>query len=306
MRYGKEKAMNDSTVRQPWTTGRILVHLLFVLVAAAVIVPFLLVVSVSLSEESSLMKHGYRWIPETFSLDAYRVLLEVPLPLIRAYGVTILVTVVGTVLGLLLTSLTAYTLSRREFRYRRLLTFFIFFTMLFQAGLVPFYMLMTQVLQLRDSLAALILPLMMNPFFVMIMKGFLSKIPHEIIESVKMDGAGEWKIFLRIILPLSKPALVTIGLMLSFAYWNDWWHGLLFIDNQQLVPLQLLLYRNMNTIEFLRSSQAMALVNLDMSQMPSVSARMAMVVLAAGPMMFVFPLFQRYFVEGLTVGALKG
>jgi len=298
--------MNDSTVRQPWTTGRILVHLLFVLVAAAVIVPFLLVVSVSLSEESSLMKHGYRWIPETFSLDAYRVLLEVPLPLIRAYGVTILVTVVGTVLGLLLTSLTAYTLSRREFRYRRLLTFFIFFTMLFQAGLVPFYMLMTQVLQLRDSLAALILPLMMNPFFVMIMKGFLSKIPHEIIESVKMDGAGEWKIFLRIILPLSKPALVTIGLMLSFAYWNDWWHGLLFIDNQQLVPLQLLLYRNMNTIEFLRSSQAMALVNLDMSQMPSVSARMAMVVLAAGPMMFVFPLFQRYFVEGLTVGALKG
>lgn len=280
------------------------VHVIYLLVSAAVLIPFLLVVSISLSDEKSLALNGYRLWPEQFSTLAYRVMFDTPGPLLRAYGVTALVTVVGTLCGLLLTAMTAYTISRRDYRYGRPFTFYIFFTMLFQGGLVPFYILVTQWLHLKNSLLALILPLMINPFFVMIMKGFLSKLPHEIIESVKIDGASEGRIFLRIVLPLSTPALVTVGLMLSFGYWNDWWHGLLFIDDQKLVPLQLLLYRNMNTIDFLKSSPLMQQI-VDTSSLPGVSARMAMAVLAAGPMMIVFPFFQRYFVGGLTVGALK-
>ena len=283
-----------------------LTNLFFILVSAGILIPFFLVLSISITEEKSLLMHGYLWIPKSIDFTAYLVLFKTPLPLIRAYGITIAVTLLGTFAGLLLTTMTAYVLSRREFRYGRILSFYVFFTMLFSGGLVPFYMLMTQVLHLRDTIWALILPMLLSPFFVMIMKGFLAKIPGEIIESVKMDGAGEWLIFFRIIVPLSTPALVTIGLMISFGYWNDWWNGLLFIDNPNLVPLQLLLYRNMNTIEFLRSAASMHNLQTDISQFPKLSARMAMVVISAGPMMIVFPFFQRYFVQGLTIGAIKG
>jgi putative aldouronate transport system permease protein len=176
--------------------------------------------------------------------------------------------------------------------------------MLFQGGLVPFYILVTQYLHLKNTIWALILPMLINPFYVLIMKGFLAKIPGEIIESVKIDGANELRIFFKIILPLSVPALATIGLITSFGYWNDFFNGLLFIDDQKLVPLQLLLYRSINTIEFIKSSPLFVQMNVNV-QVPSVSARMALVVLAAGPMMLIFPFFQRYFVSGLTVGAIK-
>ncbi len=287
------------------SAAQLLNHFMFMVVSATMLFPFLLVISISLSDESSLRDQGYKWIPDNFITLAYQVMFEVPETLSRAYGITIAVTLIGTVLGLLFTSMTAYTISRRDFRYQRILTFYIFFTMLFQGGLVPFYILVTQYLHLKNTIWALILPMLINPFFVMIMKGFLAKIPREIIESVKIDGASEWRIFFQIILPLAKPALATIGLMLSFGYWNDWFNGLLFIEEQRLVPLQLLLFRNMNTIEFINSSPMLMQMNIDMSQLPSVSARMAMVVLAAGPMMLIFPFFQRFFVTGLTVGALK-
>lgn len=292
-------------MKRSLSVASISIHLLFLLISAAMLLPLLLVLSISFTDEAALTADGYRWIPETFSTLAYRVLFDTYGPLLNAYGVTFVVTAVGTIVGLMLTALSAYTISRRDFRYQRPLTFYIFFTMLFQGGLVPFYILVTQVLHLKNTLAALIVPLLINPFFVMIMKGFMSKIPGEIIESVKLDGASEWRIFTRIVLPLSKPALVTIGLMLAFGYWNDWWHGLLFIDEPKLVPLQLLLYRNLNTIDFLKSSPSFLQLQIDTSQLPGVSARMAMAVLAAGPMTVIFPLFQRYFVSGLTVGAIK-
>jgi putative aldouronate transport system permease protein len=281
------------------------INLFFLVLSAAFVLPLLLVIAISLTEEQELLSRGYQLIPERLDFAAYRIILQSPGQLLRAYGVTVTVTVVGTVMGLLMTTMVAFAISRRDYRYRRATTLYVVFTMLFSGGLVPFYILVTQYLNLKDTIWALIIPSLISPFNVMIMKGFLEKIPSDIFESGKMDGASEWSIFCRMVLPLSTPALATVGLFISFQYWNDWWLGLLFINEQSLVPLQLLLYRIMSTIEFLTNNIGMIQGNLDMSQFPSLSARMAMAVLAAGPMMLVFPFFQRFFVAGLTVGSVK-
>ncbi|TLS51281.1 carbohydrate ABC transporter permease [Paenibacillus antri] len=286
--------------------GQVAINLMFAVVSLLMILPLVLVVSISVSEEKSLLTNGYRFIPESLDFTAYKLILQTPGVLLNAYGVTILVTIAGTILSLLMTAMIGYAISRRDYRYGRITTFYIFFTMLFSGGLVPSYILITQYLHLKDTIWALIIPYLLSPFNIMLMKGFLQKIPGEIIESCKMDGAGELRIFFRIILPLSTPALATLGLFISFMYWNDWWLGLLYIDNQNLVPLQLMLYRMMNTIDFLSSNLRRLNVMIDLASFPSLSSRMAMAVLAAGPMMFVFPFFQRYFVSGLTVGSLKG
>lgn len=287
--------------------GNIVFHVFFILLSIAIIAPFLLIVSVSLTDEKALAQFGYTFIPSKFSLLAYDFVLQTPDVVLRAYSNTILITAAGTVLSLLLTSMVAYTISRRDYRWRVPLTVYIFFTMLFSGGLVPFYILMTQYLQLKDTLWAIILPGLLSPFYVLIMKGFMSKIPYELIESAKVDGASEWRIFFRMILPLSTPALATLGLFIAFNYWNEWFNAMLFIDNDRWVPLQLLLVRIMNTLDFLRNnSQYIQSLGLDMSQLPNESMRMALVILVAGPMMFVFPFFQKYFVQGMTVGSLKG
>jgi putative aldouronate transport system permease protein len=200
-----------------------------------------------------------------------------------------------------------YVISRRDFRYRVPATFFIFFTMLFNGGLVPSYILITQYLYLQNTLWALILPSLISPFYIMIMKGFLTKMPFEIIESAKMDGARELRIFFTIILPLSTPALATLGLFISFGFWNSWVPSLLYIDNEKLIPIQLLLVRMLQSLEFLTSnSDFVNQFGVDTSELPTLSARMAMAILAGGPMVFIFPFFQKYFVKGLTVGSLKG
>lgn len=175
--------------------SKMLIHLLFILLSLAIVLPFLLVVAVSLTDEASLTDKGYQFFPETFSLEAYRYLLDAPDILLRAYGVTITVTVIGALAGLLLTAMTAYVISRPDYRYKRVTTFYVFFTMLFSGGLVPSYILITQYLHLKDSLLALILPVLLSPFNIMVMKGFMSKIPLEIVESAKIDGARELRIF---------------------------------------------------------------------------------------------------------------
>lgn len=284
-----------------------IIHLFFILLSAAVVVPFVLVVSISFTDEQSLLAHGYRMLPHTFSLQAYETIFRAPNQLIRSYGITIFVTVVGTLVSLLLTGMVAYSLSRKNYRYRRITTLYVFFTMLFNGGLIPLYILMTQYLHLKNTLAALIVPYLLNPFFIMVMKGFLDKLPPELIESAKVDGSKEIRTFFSIVLPLSTPALATVGLFISFAYWNDWWLGLLFIDNANLTPLQLLLYRIMSNIEYITNMIGKSgNVTIKLADFPSLSSRMAMAILVAGPMMFIFPWFQRYFVSGLTVGSLKG
>ncbi|MFK7693076.1 carbohydrate ABC transporter permease [Paenibacillus sp. HJGM_3] len=283
------------------------IHLVFAIISILMVLPFVLVVVISLTSESSILKNGYSFIPETLSLDAYRYILQTPEIMLRAYGITVFITVVGTLCGLLVTAMTAYVISRRDYRYNRVTTFYVFFTMLFSGGLVPTYILMTQYLHLKDSLLALILPALLSPFNIMVMKGFMSKIPLEIIESAKIDGAKEFRIFFTVILPLSKPALATMGLLISFGYWNEWFNAMLYIDNQKLVPLQLLLVRILNSMDFLTTNaEFSSQMGINLSEFPNNSARMAIAVLAGGPMLVIFPFFQRFFVKGLTVGSLKG
>ncbi|OUS70793.1 sugar ABC transporter permease [Paenibacillus sp. MY03] len=285
----------------------IVINLAFIILSIVIILPFALVVIVSLSSNESVLQQGYSYFPSEWSFEAYQYILTTPDIILQAYGVTILITVIGTVCGLLLTAMTAYSISRSDYRYNRITTFYIFFTMLFGGGLVPFYILITQYLHLKDTMWAMILPLLLNPFNIMVMKGFLSEIPKEIIESAKMDGAREFRIFFTIVLQLSTPALATLGLFISFGYWNEWFNAMLFIDSNTLVPLQLLLVRIMNTIEFLTTnSEFVSQVSINMQDFPTDSARMAIAVLAGGPMLVIFPFFQKYFVKGLTVGSLKG
>lgn len=294
-------------MRKKLDVSKLLIHLLFTVLSIIVVMPFLLVIAVSLTDEKSISEFGYRFIPKHFSLDAYRYLLDAPDVIIKAYGITLLITVFGSLVGLLLTAMTAYVISRPDYRYNRVTTFYVFFTMLFSGGLVPSYILITQYLHLKDSLLALILPLLLSPFNIMVMKGFMAKIPLEIVESAKMDGAREFRIFFRIILPLSTPALATLGLLISFSYWNDWFNAMLYIDDPGKVPLQLLLVRTLNSIEFLTTnSEFTQQLGIDLASFPNNSARMAIAVLAGGPMLVIFPFFQRFFVKGLTVGSLKG
>ncbi|NBD23648.1 carbohydrate ABC transporter permease [Paenibacillus glycinis] len=293
--------------KEPFSVVNLLSHILFIGITLAMIVPFVLVISISFTEETSIIEHGYQFIPLDFTAKAYRYIFEAPLVLIRAYGITIITTVIGTILSLLVTAMLGYVTSRRDFRYRTPASFFVFFTMLFNGGLVPSYILIKQYLHLDNTIWCLILPALVSPFYIMVMKGFLSKMPFEIIESAKIDGAREIRIFFTIVLPLSTPALATLGLFLSFGFWNSWFPALLYIDNEKLIPIQLLLVRMMQKLEFLTSnSDFISQFGVDTSKFPTLSARMAMAILAGGPMVCIFPFFQKYFVKGLTVGSLKG
>ncbi|HZG78034.1 MAG TPA: carbohydrate ABC transporter permease [Paenibacillus sp.] len=289
--------------------ARAIINAIFVLISLCMFLPFVLVITSSFSAEQSIIANGYQYIPEQWSMEGYATVFKSPVILLKAYGVTAFITVAGTALSLLLTSMTAYVLSRRDYRFGRLATFYVFFTMLFSGGLVPFYILMTQYLHLKDNILAIILPSLLNVFYVMIMRSYMLKLPFEMIESAKMDGAGEFRIFFRMVLPLSTPGLATLGLMISFNYWNEWFNALLFLENQNLAPLQLLLQRMIRNIEFLTSNSDFVSqfgMEVAIADLPKYNVRMAMAILAAGPMMFVFPFFQRYFVAGLTIGSLKG
>ncbi|MEK3720628.1 carbohydrate ABC transporter permease [Paenibacillus sp. FSL H8-0034] len=280
-------------------------HMFLLLMSIACIFPVVLVVSTSLSNLQNLYTYGYTFIPKQISWDAYSYIFLDSAKIFRAYGISIFVTIVGTCLSVLLLAMIAYPLSRRSYVYNRPLMLFVFFTMLFNGGLVPFYIVVTRYLHLKDSIWALILPYLIVPWFVLLMRTFFQSIPGEIIEAAKVDGCSEYRIFFGIILPLSRPALATIALLSILKYWNDWWLGLLFIDNEQSVPLQLMLYRIMTNIQELARAAAESGIR-ETIEFPAESARMAIAVIVAGPMLFVFPFFQKYFVTGLTVGAIKG
>ncbi|MGG1551302.1 carbohydrate ABC transporter permease [Paenibacillus ferrarius] len=290
--------------------SQLIIHAIFILITIVMLVPFALVIVISFSDEQSILHNGFRLIPQQFSAAAYHYFLKTPETILRAYGVTIIVATIGTCISLVLTSTMGYVLSRKDYGLQRVTSFYVFFTMLFNGGLVPFYILMTQLLHLKDSIWALIVPGLLSPFYVLIMKGFMAKIPTEVIESAKVEGAREWRIYAELILPLSKPALATLGLFILFNYWNEWFNALLFINTEKLVPLQLLLVRTMNTLDFITSrpefATAMVSLGVNMGDFPKTSAKFAVAVLSAGPMLLVFPFFQRFFVKGLTIGAIKG
>ncbi len=272
------------------------------------IVPLVIVITTSFTEENSLIANGYRIIPRETSLEAYRLLFRAPGKMIDAYIVTILQSVIGTFISVLIMGLCAYAISRKAFRMRRTVSLFILFTFLFGGGLVPTYILNTQYLGLGDTFLIHIVHNLANAFYLIVMRTFFKNIPESLIESAKMDGGGEFLIFARIIFPLAMPAFATISLLGLLDRWNNWFTSLVYIRDESLYTLQFLLQRILRDFEFINAIAAESVTNIDIQlfQAPTESMRYAMVVVAAGPMLMVFPLFQRYFVRGLTVGSVKG
>lgn len=266
--------------------------------------PFLVLVSGSFSSEQEILFNGFKLWPQEFTLEAYKTLFRTPMVIIRAYGVTIFVTAAGTGIGLFVTSMTGYVLSRQDFLYRNKIAFFFYFTTLFNGGLVGSYIFIIKYLHLKDSLAALVFPHMINVFNLLIMRSFMKSIPTEIIESAKVDGAGEFRIFLQLVLPLAKAGLATIGLFTALYYWNDWYSAMLYITSSKKFPLQYMLYDMLSKQEGIEQMAAMSGITL--SDMPSQSLKMAMSVVATGPIVLLYPLVQKYFVKGITIGAVKG
>lgn len=282
------------------------IHLIFGLFALLCILPIAAIISISLSNENDLVSYGYRLLPKALDITAYKFIFKNPTQILRSYYVSSVVTVAGAVLSLLIVSMTAYPLSRSDFKYRNKMSLFIYFTMLFSGGLVPWYMLIDRYLGLKDTIWVLIIPLLVSPWNIFLLRTYFQKIPPSLIESANIDGAGELYAFFKIIVPLSKPALATVGLFTALMYWNDSFTALLFIYKANLIPLQYILYKIMTNIQMLTVQMKNLPTTTSAARVPTESARMAMVILAAGPMLFVFPFFQKYFVKGLTVGSVKG
>lgn len=250
------------------------------------------------------MQKGVQLIPKGFSLEAYQMVTKNG-NIWKSYILTIVMTGVGTFLGLSIISMTGYALQRKDFPFRNAISFYIYFTSLFSAGLAPYYLLMTQTYHLKDSYLAVLLPLMMSPWLIILMKNFVKAIPHEITESGKIDGAGDMKIFTALILPMLKPALATIGLFLALSYWNEWYQSSLFLSTKVAIkPLQYTLYEVVNKIDALKNSVAGQFVNV--VDIPQEGVKMANAVLATGPIILLYPFVQKYFISGITVGAVKG
>jgi putative aldouronate transport system permease protein len=273
--------------------------------ALCCLLPFVLVLSTSLTSESSIKKFGFNFWPREFSTFAYKIVFENADMIVGAYVVTICLTVVGTAIGLFLVAMTGYALQRPDFNYRNSISFFIYFTTLFTGGLVPFYLLMTQYLSLKDNYLAVLLPGLLSPFLIIMMKSFVRSIPHAITESAKIDGAGDFIIFVKLILPMTTPALATIGLFIALGYWNEWYNSMLFLSaDMKYRPLQLALYNVITSADYVRNSSAAS--NVPLRDVPLESMKMATAVVATGPVILFYPFIQRYFIKGITVGAVKG
>lgn len=266
--------------------------------------PFIMLVSGSFTSEQAIRFNGLSLIPKEFSLEAYKIVFKTPEKILRAYGVSIFITAAGTALGLFLITLTAYVISRKDFKYRNALSFYFYFTTLFNGGMVSTYIFYIQYLHLKDSYLALILPAMFNVFYLLIMRTFVSAIPSALIESAKLDGAGEYRIFFSIILPLLKSGLATIGLFLALGYWNDWYNAMLYLNTEDKYPLQYMLYSIQQQTQALAAIASKA--GIQVANLPSNSLKLAMAVVATGPIVLVYPFVQKYFVKGITIGSVKG
>ncbi|GKS09779.1 ABC transporter permease [Paenibacillus chitinolyticus] len=276
------------------------------LFALSCVFPFLFIIIISFTDEKTLAIEGFSLVPSQLSTASYRFLMNSGQQLLQSFGVTLLVTVLGTLLTLYLVATYAYALSRKSFEQRRFFSFLAFFTMLFSGGLVPSYIVVTQFLHLRDSIWALILPSVLNAFYILVMRTFFSTtVPDAIVESAKIDGATEFGVFTRIVLPISLPGIATIGLFSTLAFWNDWFNALLYIDKPTLIPLQTMLMRIQNNMDFVVQNSS-KVVSYDIAaSLPTETVRMAMVVLATLPIALAYPFFQKYFIQGLTIGSVK-
>lgn len=283
-------------------------NIILSILSLASVIPFIFVIIISLTDENTLAMNGYRFIPEKFSLYAYKYIVSAGDNIIRSYGVTILVTVLGTIIGLLLTGTYAYALSRKTYAFKKFFTKVITVPMLFSGGMIANYLIVTKVLMLKDTIWALILPLCLNSFNVIVLRTFFkTSIPDAVVESAKIDGASEWKLFFKIVIPMALPGLATIGLFLTLGYWNDWFNAMMYLDSKEWVPLQYLLIQIESSIDWLASNKSMMGVDglTAAANLPKETIKMAIVVISTLPIIFAYPFFQRYFVNGLTVGAVK-
>jgi ABC-type glycerol-3-phosphate transport system permease component len=305
MRYSsKERAKK---VRKDKTSYAVTVFaVVFILIFSVFcLLPFLMMISASFSNENIITTEGIGILPKGFNIEAYKILFKTPKYIIGSYIVTIALTVSGTIIGLFIISMTGYALSRPDFFLRNKISFFFYFTTLFSAGLVPSYLWMTRYLQLRDNYLAVLLPLLMSPWLIILMRNFVKSVPIEITESGKMDGANDFSIYLHLILPMLKPALATIGLFLALNYWNEWYQSLLYIPGLDFKPLQYYLYKIVNETAALRQSLAGSAVT-QVANLPTITLKMATAVLVTGPIIFLYPFVQKYFISGIAIGAVKG
>ena len=266
--------------------------------------PFWLILSGSFTSQDSILTDGYRLLPKIFSLEAYQFLFKAPEDMLHAYGVTIFVTAVGTFSSMIVTSMAAYVLSGRDFTYRNTVSFFFYFTTVFGGGLVPWYIFNMKYLHFKNNYISLILPTLVNVTYLLILKSYMANIPEAVFESARLDGANDWTIYRRIALPLSKAGLATVGLFIALNYWNDWYAAMLYIDDDRMYPLQYYLNDILNKSQGMMNAAARA--GIPSSQVPSEPVKLAMTVVATGPIVLLYPFLQKYFVKGVTIGAVKG
>lgn len=287
----------------------LLFQLILLLFCLACIIPFIFVIIISFTAQESIRAIGFSFTPIATSLEAYRYVIKLGDQLWRSYFNSFFITIVGTFLSMLVTILYSYALYRKDFKYRTFFTFFCFFTMLFGGGLAPTYVVCKTVLHLSDSYAAIIVPMLLNPFNIIVMRTFFqSSVPGELIDASAIDGSGEYTTLFRIIIPISKPGIATVSLLTALAYWNEWFIPMLYVRDAQHIPLQYLLMQMQTKVDFLVKNSSMIgaeAANI-VSNLPSDSLRMALVVLIVVPIAFAYPFFQRYIISGLTIGSVKG
>ncbi|MBD2869110.1 carbohydrate ABC transporter permease [Paenibacillus arenilitoris] len=273
------------------------------LFALACTLPMLLVLVVSFTDEQTIMQNGYSFFPEQFSLEAYKSVFSSNGQLLQSYSISIFVTFVGTLAAVVMTGMAGYALANRQVRYRNRLALIFFITMLFNAGLVPWYMI-NDLLGIKDNIYALIIPsLLFSPFNLFLVKNFMQELPESLLESARIDGANDAYIAFRIVFPLSLPVLATIALFYGLGYWNNWFNAIMLIDSENLYPLQYLLYKLQSEINMINQMQGIAASNITA---PTESFKMAIAIITIGPIVFLYPFLQRFIIKGLIVGAVKG
>ncbi len=287
-------------------------NIIMLLAALMAIIPLILLLSSSLTENNALIKYGYRFIPTVFSTEAYTYVFSTGNSVLRAYFVSFLLTAVGTVISLIITTMLAYPLARQGMPFRGVLTFIVFFTMLFNGGLVPTYINYTNVFHIKNTFWAILIPgLLMNAYNVLLTKSyFFTGVPSEILEAASIDGASEFKTFLSIALPMAKPIIATIGMFVGIAYWNDWSNSIIYLTpsgGNQWYSIQALLYTMMNNINYLsQNAQNISAAQEGLATIPAASVRMAMAVMGVLPIVVIYPFIQNNFVKGITLGGVKG
>lgn len=287
---------------------QIIIHIFLGIFAVCAILPILILVTGSITSEQELIQDGYTLFPKSIDFSAYKYLFQQAGQILNSYGITLFITIFGTVLSLIITPLLAYPLSRKDFRARNIFSFLVFFTMLFNGGVVPSYIMWTQIFHLKNTIWSLIFPnLLMNGFNVVLMKNYFAQnIPMELIEAAKVDGENEFGIFFKIVLPLALPVMATVGLFVGIGYWNDWTNGLYYVSEPELYSLQNFLNRMMQDIQFLMSNSQIQSGGQMAAAFPSTGISMAISVIGILPIIVLYPFFQKYFVKGITVGAVKG